>query len=194
MRLQKSLSVGVILLIISFLFFYFASIIDYDFVSVYNETVDMRGGTWSGFGGLFDAYRCSLSKPVSILMQPNDYLYLTVTSESNYPFNGTVYIVLWQEMGSGSWNVSKYSSATSLQVASWLDFRTSSLHPVYVGVDIASSNRENKLSTTLTIHHYQSPHMMLFGLGMIIAVLALVVTARVKWKNNVYGAKSSPAL
>jgi len=162
-KLSKAfLIIGIVLLVSSLFLFYLASVNDIDFAATYLDTVNLReaGSSYPYDFGLAHHYPI---KPYMILMQPNDYLTISVNA---WPANGTVYVVLWDE----DWSkVLKYSS-TLYASSAFLDFKTSD--KILVEGYVASQNPNNTISVETTLHHYERPQWVLFGIGVVTASLA----------------------
>jgi len=158
--MKKIKVVAIVVIVFSFFLFYLASRFDYDYVSGYNDTVDL-GQAPSSYPYDFGISRHYPTKPYKIIMQPNDYLTVSIDT---FPTNGTVYIVLWDESSS---KVLKYSSTF------FLDFKTPD--EILVEAYLASQNPQNVISTTVTLHHYERPHWLFFSAGVIVIVLATVL-------------------
>jgi|YelNatPaOPRAMG01_1025707.scaffolds.fasta_scaffold14223_6 hypothetical protein len=163
--MKKIKAIGIVLLIFSFFLFYFSSRFDYEYISTYNDVINLRsaGVQYPYVFGLATHYPI---KPYKILMQPNDYLTISINA---FPVNGTVYIVLWDE---NSQTVLKYS-ATVYASSAFLDFKTP--EEILVEAYVASQNPNNTISATVTLHHYERPHWLFFSVATIVIILAIVL-------------------
>jgi hypothetical protein len=164
--LRKSILItGILLMISSFFFFYLSSRIDFDYTTTYRNTVNISGaGT-----GIHPYEFGNLSHfPFSplILMEPNDYItvsYDTVT-------NGTVYLVLWHYD----------TNPTVLKYANYGFLDHKAPEQTLVEIYLASENPNNVIPTTVTLHHYERPQWLFFGLGAVLASLGLVSVFKTK--------------
>jgi hypothetical protein len=163
--IKKIRIVAVVLIVFSVFLFYLASRFDYDYVSRYDDVVDLRsaGSKYPYDFGL--AYHYPI-KPYNILMQPNDYLTVSIDA---WPANGTVYVVLWDE---NPQTVLKYSSTLYASIA-FLDFKTPD--EILIEAYVASQNPNNTISVKVTLHHYERPNWLFFSAGIIIILIATIM-------------------
>jgi hypothetical protein len=156
--LRKGMVIGIVLLILSFVFFYLAGSIAYEVTTQSNDVVNpvSKGVSYAYEFGTSYHYPI---KPYKIVMQPNDYLTI---SREHYPTNGAVYITLWDE---NAHEVLKYTDWI------FLDFRNELSSNMLVEAHIATQN-ENTVSTTVTLHHYERPNWIFLSVGVITALLA----------------------
>lgn len=157
--------VGIALFAIGLVFFYLASRVDYDYVTKYDDVVNLEysSGDYPYTFGTFWHYP---AKPDTITMQPHDYL---TTGYGNLQINGTVYIVLWNVSSPTPWHVLKYSNE------SHLDFKNELSNDVNVTVYLAVENKQNLIPITTILNHYERPQWILLGVGAAATSLALVV-------------------
>ena len=183
-RFRKGfLVIGIVLLILGFLFFYLASRVNWDYVTTYKETVDISLPFMMsdyGFGNSF-AFPTSTR---NIEMQFNDYLTIECPDVVSVgQIRLTVYVVLF-----GSTSMLQYSKAQVLEYAtSWVTHKNYQFNE-FVGVYLAipanqvpnniTILRDLAVSTTITLHHYETPQWVYFGAGVVLSSLALITMFR----------------
>jgi hypothetical protein len=155
------LILGVVLLILGFSFFYWASRVSSDYVTTYKNDVNLNSPEGHGF--LIDAepgdYYYYLVIPHSINIEPDDFL--TVSYAPNLA-KGSVYIKLEE-------------TPTVCVSEDWLGFKNYYPYDIGARVYLVASNAQNvTISTTTEVHHYERPQWVYFGIGIVLLSLALV--------------------
>ena len=143
-----------------------ASTRDYEHVTKTNDVLNV--GTFAAsypyeFGTLHEQQ----IKPYAIIMQPNDYLTMSYDTQTS----GPVYIVLWEYHGfmSEANRIIKYSNH------GFLDFKNEQSSSIVVQGYLAAENTQNIVPTNTVLTHYDKPHWLFFGIGVVTVSLAIVV-------------------
>jgi hypothetical protein len=172
LRLRKSfLVIGIVLLIVGFSFFYWASRVSSDYVTTYKNDVNLNSP--EGHGALFDAeldeYYYYLVIPYSIKLEPDDFL--RVSYAPNLA-KGNVYIYLEE-------------TPTFCISEDWLGFKNYYSYDIGARVYLVASNVQNvTISTTTEVHHYERPQWVYFGIGVVLSSLALVPIFKLRKKPS----------
>jgi hypothetical protein len=167
--INKVKGVAIVLVVCSFFLFYLASANDFDFMTEHHDTYD----TWQLNTGAYYPYEFGAVidfhlKPYNTVMQHGDYLTIDVEPVDVSLINGTMYIVLWESF---STRILKYSEHSGDR---FLNFGNSEFTRIAVAPKLAYQYPQ-KISTTITLHHYERPHWLFFGAGIIIALIATVM-------------------
>lgn len=165
---------GITLLVLGFFFFYLAGTFDFDCVTKYHDEVNLSSISSFLYEHEFGTVSHWTMKPYDIFMQPNDYLIISYEPVDVSWTNGSVYIVLWRPVSEG------YPLECSTLMSRELSFENKEGREIMVQPYLASDNPYNTLSTTITLHHYERPHWLWYGLGVISGVSALIVI----WKTK----------
>jgi hypothetical protein len=165
-KLRKGfLSVGIVLLIMGFFFFYCASRIDYDYVtqSINTVTLDSPISTYRyDFGEAREFYGAP-----SVLMHENDLLIVEN--------NRSIRTVLWDVSYGTTEKVLTYSEHGSLAYfKNNQDWRQVRIYLTVPTTENLTSIQTKTVSVTTTLNHYERPHWILFGIGVVLSSLALV--------------------
>ena len=181
-RLRKGfLVIGIVLLILGFFFFYAASLEYRNYVTTFKDTVNvslpvpLKIADY-GFGN-------SLVFPTSfpdIRMQPNDLLIVECPSGvSAGQIAVKVYVVLF-----GNTSMLQYSKAEVLDwelgIVEYKNYQSNEFVGVYLA--IPAWNIPNNVTmlntaavpTTITLCHYETLHWVYFGIGVVLASLAVI--------------------
>ena len=173
--LSKSLLViGIVLLVSSFTFFYLASRIDYDYVTRYHEVVNFD--TYPYFDPSVNSSLVSVGVQwMGLFMRPHDYLTIKV---DHLPTNGTVGLTLRSYR---DYNLTTFRYISHSE-SGFIDFRNDLPTETFVGVFLGSDlrNMTFSLPTTTTLHHYETPNWLFFGVGVVLASLGLVAVFKSK--------------
>lgn len=161
------LVIGIVLLLSSFFFFYWASRLDSDYVTFYDDEVNLAHSMnriidYPQFGYSYEYY----PKPYDgVIMQPNDVL--TVSCSNDTQINGTFNIVLWER---------ELTNDTLLTYAStFVSYKNEQPNEILVVVYLYAQNVQNvTLSTTTTLNHYETPQWGCFGAGVVLSSLAVI--------------------
>ena len=204
--LNKSLSrivltIGIALLASSFLFFYLSSSSEYDHITTYNHIVNI--GTHP-----LNNLIANVGYAWSILLQPNDYLTVSV---ENLPTNGTVYIgfeglplnttiiplnsnttqITVTPTNTTHITVTPITVTTNITLAyfsasenGFLSFRNPLPNMIW-GEVIFTSETSQTYFITMTLHHYEITKWLFFGAGMILASLGLVTVFKRVLPRNI---------
>lgn len=170
-RLRKGfLVIGIVLLILGFSFFYWASRVNWHYVTTYNDKMNLAYPSYAQnypqFGYSYEYY----AKPYGgVIMQPNDVL---IVSYQSYPFspqaNGTFQIVLWEK---GLTNDSMLDHVQS----DWIGYQNEQPNEILVDVVFVAQNIQNvTLSSTTILNHYETPQWVYFGIGVVLSSLAVI--------------------
>jgi hypothetical protein len=169
------LVIGIVLLVSSFFFFYLASRIDYDYVTKYDKVMNLD--TYPHFDPSVNSSVVSVGVHWMNLfaLQPRDYLTIKV---EHLPTNGTVGLTLE--------SYTDYDMTTFPYIfhseSGFIDFRNDLPTEAFVSVSL-SSNSQNmtfSLPTPTTLHHYETPNWLFFGVGVVLASLGLVAVFKSK--------------
>jgi hypothetical protein len=164
-RLRKGfLVVGIVLLILGFFFFYLASSVGYDYVTTYNNEINLAyPSSQYPQSGAYEYY------VRNVIMQPNDAL--TVS----YPvFNGTLQIVLVEQVSDINNTVLAVSGYPSSERFVYYK-NEPQFNGIVVNVYLVAQNIQNvTLSTTMTLNHYETPQWIYFGAGVVLSSLAVI--------------------
>jgi hypothetical protein len=162
LRLRKSfLVIGIVLLVLGFSFFYWASKVSSDYVTTYKNDVNLNSP--EGQGALIDAetdqYYYYLVIPYSIKLEPDDFLRVSIAPNLAI---GNVYIKLEE-------------TPTVCLSEDWLGFKNYYSYDIGAWVYLVASNVQNvTISTTTEVHHYERPQWVYFVTGVVLSSLALV--------------------
>jgi hypothetical protein len=168
------LIIGMVLLVSSFLFFYLASRIDYDYVTKYDKVVNFD--TYPHFDPSVNSSFVSVGVQwMDLFMRPHDYLTVKV---EHLPTNGTVSLAL-ESYKDYDMTTFPYISHSE---SGFIDFRNDLPTETFVSVFLASNsqNMTFSLPTTTTLHHYETPNWLFFGAGVVLASLGLVAVFKSK--------------
>jgi hypothetical protein len=171
-RLRKSLLIlGIAYLVLGFFFFYWASRVDWDYVSTYNDKVNLAYPSPSEYPQ-FGAYEYYVR---NVVMQPNDFL--EVLYLENIRFNGTLMTVLVGLNGSGNNTVLTSSGYAGEAFFAGVAYRNGQPNEIGVTVYLIAQNTQNvTLSGTTMLNHYETPQWGYFGIGVALSSLAVVST------------------
>jgi hypothetical protein len=164
---EDYLIVGIVLLILGFFCFYGASRINWDYVTTYNDGVNLANpysiSEYPQFGA------CEYSAK-TLVMQSNDFL--TVSYPEDTQINGTIRIVLLRRY---SLSVTVLASSGYPFADAYVYYKSDQPIDFFVDVVLFAQNIQNvTLSTTMTLNHYETPHWGFFGAGVFLSSLALV--------------------
>jgi len=163
------LAVGMVLLISSFLFFYWASRVNWDYVTTWNGEVDLAHPwhvrNYSQFG-----YLCEYPSPLpagGVIMQSNDVLTASCPGWPEVNINGEFIIVLWQR---------GLANDIVLTIAyDSIYYKNEQPNVILVYVVPAAQERQNvTVPITMTLNHYETPQWALFGVGVVLSSLAVI--------------------
>jgi hypothetical protein len=167
LRLRKDfLVVGLILLLSSFFFFYWASRVDWDYVKTYNDTVNLLLPTWSNVHPAEYYVR-------DVTMQPNDLI--TVSYPESTEVKGAIQIVLLSP--------DNYSVILASSDNGFLSFTNQ--QPAFLSLSflvclIVQYIQNATLTITTELNHYETPHWIYFGTGMVLSSLAVIAIFKSK--------------
>jgi hypothetical protein len=168
-RLRRSfLVIGIVLLILSFFFFYWASNVNWNIVTTENDKVYLYNSRVLGLG---DSY--PFGYPFySAIVQPYDVIMVSYPEPTHS--NGTIHITLTYGptfIGTPT-NV---ATATDTNFLSYTNPPPNDLHVVeYL---LAQNEQDLTLNITTTVHHYetsQSLQWVYFGIGVVLSSLAAI--------------------
>jgi hypothetical protein len=170
------LVVGIVLLILSFSFFYWASRANWDYVTVHSDTVNLADSTYLDdffssygypqWGNCYDYFVRG-----GIIMQLNDIIRVSFPESG---LNGTVHLVL---MKSFLWGNTGNYSAVAYSDSGTLVFTNNQPYVYHESFDIrlAFENRQNATITVTTqLNHYETPQWVYFGVGILFSSLAMI--------------------
>jgi hypothetical protein len=169
-KLRKSfLLAGIVLLILGFFFFYWASRINWDYVSTYTESVNVGYPTTVSNYGFGDNYVYPVNFP-TIEMQSGDYLTIECPSIA---LTQVVDIILFER--------EPFALVTptivSFQIAGFLSYTnlgTTRVMSVYLGIPSNQHLTSTTVSVTTTLNHYETPQWGYFGIGIVFSSLAII--------------------
>jgi hypothetical protein len=163
--LRKSfIIIGIVLLVLGFFFLYEASRVSWDYVMEYKNTVDVGGPALVGDFGFGKCYPYPVNTP-TLEMQLNDFLTVRCSD-----INETVYIALFENPPS---NTTLLNYGTGL--VSYTSHQNNLVFVVlYLAIPVNQNIQNVTLSTTTTLNHYQPPHWVYFGIGVVLSSLAVV--------------------
>jgi hypothetical protein len=159
------LVVGLVLLILSFFFFYWASRVNWDYVSTYEETVNVGYPTYVNN---YDDYVYPVNLP-TIEMQSGDYL--TVECSQFAPEKSS-FIILFER--------TPFGMVTPTEVGIYPDFLsytnldTTEVMSVDIGIPSNQNVTSTTVSVTLNLNHYETPQWAYFGIGVVLCSLAMI--------------------
>jgi hypothetical protein len=166
-KLRKGfLIVGIVLLIMGFFFFYWASRVNWDYpVTTYNYEINLAHSGFSPgsppqFGGY--AYYAGY-----VVMQPNDAL--TVSYPENIQINGTLKIVL-VDINNNLLASSGYPFSDGV-----VNYKNEQTNYIIVEVYLIAQNIQNvTVSSTTTLNHNTKPNLVYFGVGAVLLSLGTI--------------------
>ena len=166
-QLSKALLItGIISLVASFFMFYWASRVDWEYITKYQNIVQFDESNYAyirshhDLGELYYQHVPPFGYS-GIHMSSGDYLAISYDT----PTNGTVYIIPYNGVGEDD-SMLPYTNN------SLLDYQAS--EGIIVVPVFATDNLDNTLSTTIIFHHYEKPEWGRFAFGIILASLAVV--------------------
>ena len=175
--LEKNLLISAIVLMVSsFIFFYWATKVNFEYVSRYNDTIYLNHSSDVSYNfgaGTQIYYNSAPAMPWDMHLQPGDWL--TATYDPSTPTDGTVYIVLWEVRPA---EVVVAHSGSGVQPLSKLDYGAT--FEMWVDIHLAALNETNVVPVTITIQHHEPPNWFLFGAGVFLASLGLVTVFMTK--------------
>jgi len=163
------LAVGMVLLISSFLFFYWASRVNWDYVTTWNGEVDLAHPwhvrNYSQFG-----YLCEYPSPLpagGVIMQSNDVLTASCLGWPEVNISGGFNIALWEK---GLYN------DTLLDIGfNFAYYKNEQPNEILVDVVLVAQIVQNvTVPTTTTLNHYETPQWVYFGVGIVLSSLAVI--------------------
>jgi len=162
-----------VLLILGFFFFYWASRVDWHYVTVYNDEANLaypsRSSEYPPEFPQFGAYEYYARE---VDMQPNDVL--TVSYPENIQINGTLKILVVLFSEPPLVNPVLASSGYPYREG-FVYYRNNMATNGFVGVYLIAQNVQNvTLSSTTTLSHYGTPQWVYFGIGVVLSSLAVI--------------------
>jgi len=165
-RLRKGfLVVGLVLLIMGFFFFYWASRVNWDYVGGYTREINLAHSSYGpGSPPQFGAYAYYAGYSV---MQPSDAL--TVSYPENIQINGTLKIVVVDENNN-------LLASSGYPFSDWVvEYKNEPTNHVVVEVYLVAQNIQNvTVSITTTLNHYTKPQLVYFGVGAVLLSLGTI--------------------
>jgi len=174
-RFRKDfLVIGIVLLVLGFFFFYVASSVGYDYVTTYNNEVNLAYPSDSSEYSQLGAYEY---RAAVVIMQSNDVL--TVSYPENSQTNGKLQIVLVEAAVNINGTVLAVSGYTSYYGFIYYKNEPSNngtdVNGIAVDVYLVSQSVQNlTLPTTTTLNHYETPQWLYFSIGIVLCLLALI--------------------
>jgi len=173
-RLRKSfLTLGIVLLILGFFFFYWASRVNWDYVTKQEET-DTAGYPSTvknyGFGDSYvyplDYLHNSGFFGLGIMIMHNDYITVKCSPIDSQQ---AVYAVLVNNLAA---NDTAFSYGLgSLAYKSPSDYEWAS---IYLAIPSNQSTTNTTVTVTFTFNHYEMPQWVYFGVGVVLSSLAVI--------------------
>jgi hypothetical protein len=142
------LNLGIAYLVLGFFFFYWASRVDWDYMTIHNDKVNLAYPSYPSEYPQFGAYKYYVR---NVVMQPNDFL--GVSYPEGFQINGILMIVLVGLNGSG--NNTVLTSSGYLVAA----YRNGQSNEIGIAVYLIAQNIQNvTLSGATILNHYETPH------------------------------------
>lgn len=167
-KLRKEfLVVGMVLLILGFFFFYWASRVNWGYVTTHDDAVNLfypsriyQDPQW---GQSYEYYVRRLD------IQPNDYFTVSYPESQYSQIGGTIRIVLR--------GITADANETTLTFNGFFMYYTN--NPPYdfpfFDVYLVASNVQNvTVSLTTELDHYETPQWAFFGIGIVFSSLAMI--------------------
>lgn len=170
-RFRKGfLIIGIVLLILGLFFFYVASRVNWDYVTTYNDVVQLAYPTFaSNYSGLGYSYEYFVRY---VIVQHDDYL--TVSYLEPNHVNGTVHIIMWQAS-------MRYENALGYNDDGFAYFTNNQSNYILVEVGLMTQYVQNAtISMTTILNHYEKPQLVYFGVGAVLSSLAAVTISKFK--------------
>jgi hypothetical protein len=168
-KLRKGfLVVGMVLLILGFFFFYWASRVNWDYVTTYKETVDVGSPTIVSNYGFGNCYEYSVHSPIT-RMQSSDYLTVEYSSYE-VPNPLYIYIVLFDETNPSNITALSHQYA----ILTYANHDSSKLVSVSLAIPSNDSSGPIPVRLTLNLHHDETPQWAYFGIGVVLCSLAII--------------------
>ena len=161
-------------MVLGFFFFYVASSVGYDYVTTYNNEVNLAYPSDSSEYSQLGAYEY---RAAVVIMQSNDVL--TVSYPENSQTNGKLQIVLVEAAVNINGTVLAVSGYTSYYGFIYYKNEPSNngtdVNGIAVDVYLVSQSVQNlTLPTTTTLNHYETPQWLYFSIGIVLCLLALI--------------------
>lgn len=173
MKIEWTKVLSIVLLCVSFSFFYLSSRIYWDYTSTFQEEINLDDFFYRHPYEFGDLFKCSLD---SIFMQPNDYVTMYYEPLNSSRIYSAIYIILWYPVG---------ECILTYSTSDFVCFKNeeSQLILVYphVALDKPNALSNNTLLVTVRLHHYEKPHWLCFSFGMIWSIVALIMV----WKPQI---------
>jgi hypothetical protein len=159
------LIIGIVLLISGFCFFYWASRVNWDYVTTYNDKVNLAYPSYSSEHPQFGAYEYYARY---VIMQPNDVL--EVSYPEDIQINGTLNIVLVGLNNNTVLAPSGYPFSHG-----FVYYKNEQPNELVVDVYLIAQKIQNvTVSSTTTLNHYETPQWVCFSVGVVLSSLALI--------------------
>jgi hypothetical protein len=166
-RLRKDfLVVGLVLLILGFFSFYWASRVNWDYVSTYEETVNVGYPTYINQYGDYD-YPVNLP---TIEMQSGDYL--TVECSQFAPLKSS-FIILFEKAYVPFALVTPTEVGIYPDSLSYTNLDATEVISIDIGIPSNQNVTSTTVSVTLNLNHYETPQWVYFGIGVVLCSLAM---------------------
>jgi hypothetical protein len=202
-RLRKGfLIIGIVLLILSFLFFYVASVTNFDYQSVKQYSITPQELLDMGYSNSYnftlpdgnvereEVWEYSMGYAGAVVMHQNDELLV----ECEYGTNlGSSHIIFFGA-SEGEVIVAK-SGGISANILSFTSLQPYDVIGIYITVpfDGNVTHLSNSLSTSgnasviVTLDHYSTPNWIYFGVGIVTASLSLIAVFTSRKANHAKG-------
>jgi hypothetical protein len=167
-RLRKGfLVVGLVLLILSFFFFYGASRVNWDYVTTHNDVVNLASPSYSSEYPQFGAWEYWVR---DVIMQPNDFL--TVSYPEDVQISAREIVLVGRNASGNTLLASGYAEA---------DYTNKQPSEIIVQVCLIAQNTQNvTFSSTTTLNHYEAPQWGYFAIGVVLSSLAVIIIFKSK--------------
>ena len=163
------LVVGIGVLILGFLLFYLASVFNWEYISTYEESVNVGYPTTVSDYAFGSYYVYPVNVP-TIEMQSGDFLAIEFSS-IQLPLTQHIDILLF-EYGAGGLNSPEIASFGA--VVSYTNFGPPEVMIVDLGIPSNQNLTSTTASLTLNLDHYETPQWVYFGGGIVLCSLAMI--------------------
>jgi hypothetical protein len=134
-------------------------------VTTYNNEVNLA---YPSYGSEYPQFGAWEYYAKNVVMQPNDIL--SVSYPEAIHINGTLKIVLVRNIYANVLTSSGYPSTDA-----FVNYRNEQTSEIVVNVFLISQNMQNvMLPITMILSHYETPQWVIFGIGIVLASLAVI--------------------